>query len=226
MAWIQRLLAQKDARLRPANQLVATAGDHVGPRGNRLGQGRFLFEAELSEIDERTGADVVDHRDAVVTAQADEVVQRHLGGEAHDPVIAGMHAEDGGRPLSDGSLVVAEVGLVGRAHFHQRSPGGGHDLGKAKRSADFHQLAPRDDHFFAGGQSVQGDDRGGGVVVDDRGGFRAGEQLQQFLDPLVPPGTLAANRINLQDRIAGQLVERSAARPAAATPPDPGRCGG
>ena len=188
-----------------ADQLVATAGDHVGPRGDRLGQRRLLLEAELGEIDERAGADVVDDGQVAGPAQADQFLQRHFRGEAHDLVVAGMDPQDRGRTFADRPLVIAEVGLVGRAHLDELCAGGGDDLGQAKGAADFHQLAPGNDHFLAGGHGIEDDRRGGGVVVDHGGGLRAGEQSQEFLDPLVPPGSLAAFHVDLQDRKAGQL---------------------
>ena len=99
-----------------------------------------------------------------------------------------MDAEDGGRAFGDRPFVIAEVGLVGRAHFDQLGAGGGHDLGQAKGAADFHQLAAGNDHFLAGGHGVEHDRRGGGVVVDHGGGLGAGEQPEELLDPLVPSG--------------------------------------
>ena len=78
------LLAEHDPRLGTADQLVAAAGDQVGPRRDRFGQRRLLLETELGEIHERPGADVVDDRQAVGLAQADQFLQ---GTSAVNPTI-------------------------------------------------------------------------------------------------------------------------------------------
>ena len=138
-------------------------------------------------------------------AQADQVFQRHFRREAHDLVVAGMDAEDRGRAFVDRPLVIAEMGLVGRAHLDELCAGGGHDLGQAKGAADFDQLAAGDDHFLAGGHGIEDDRRGGGVVVDHGGGLGPGEQPEDLLDPLVPSRPLTAGHVDLQDREAGQF---------------------
>ena len=56
----------------------------------------------------------------------------------------------------------------------------GHDVGNAEAVADFDQFAARDDGFAAGGEFVERQEYGGGVVVD-RDCRRAHQAFQQAL---------------------------------------------
>ena len=53
----------------------------------------------------------------------------HRGGEAHHPVIAGVHLEQQGGLRAGGGLVVPEVGAVGGAHLAEDGSAAGHHLG-------------------------------------------------------------------------------------------------
>ena len=128
---------------------------------------------------------------------------------------------------ADRLLVIAEVGLVGRAHLDELHAGGGHDLGQAKGAADLDQLAAGDDHFLAGGHGIEHDRRGGGVVVDHRGGLGAGEQPRRSSS--IRPSRRERSpvgHVDLQAARSRPTRRRSVARPAGAARPGLDRCGG
>ena len=68
---------------------------------------------------------------------------------------------------------------VGRADFHQARRLG-HDLRQPEGAADFDELAARNDDFLVRGQRRQHEHGGGGVVVDHRGGFGAGQSVRMY----------------------------------------------
>ena len=99
--------------------------------------------------------------------------------------------------------------LVGRADLDELGAARRHHLGQAERAADLDELPARDDHLAALGDRVEHDRGRGGVVVDDRGRLAAREPLQQPLDALVALRALAGLDIELEQRVAGELVVRS-----------------
>ena len=111
-------------------------------------------------------------------ASATSSSRRGLLGEAGDFEVRAMHAEQEARAVVDGALVVGDARAVGGADFAQRGLRLRHHVGNAERAADFDQFAAGDDDFAAFGQRVQGEQNGGGVVVDDDGRERcAGASL-------------------------------------------------
>ncbi len=70
-------------------------------------------------------------------------------GEADDPVVARVDAEQGGGLGADGALVVGQPGPVGRADLAEPGAGDLEDLGEAEAPADLDELAARDDHLAA-----------------------------------------------------------------------------
>ena len=117
-----------------------------------------------------------------------------------------MDLEQPGRLLADGSLVIPEMGFVGRPDLPENRPGSGHHLGDAERAADLDQLAPADDHFLALGQSVQGDQDGGGVVVDHQSRLGPGQLLEQPDHMAVAGAPLTRGQIVFQVAVGpGQL---------------------
>jgi hypothetical protein len=79
------------------------------------------------------------------------------------------------------ALEVAQVRSVRGADLAQPAAGGFHYLGDTEGAADLDQLAARDDDFLAARYGIQCEKDRGRVVVDDRGGFRAGQPAQQGL---------------------------------------------
>src|SRR5690348_9664813 len=66
-----------------------------------------------------------------------------------------MHAQQQTRIRSDRLFVVREPRAIGGANFPKLRAGLRHDLRHAKRAADFHQFAARDDYLAAFGECVQ-----------------------------------------------------------------------
>ena len=169
--------------LRAAENLVAAEGDDVGTEGDLLGHDRFFRESELAEIDQRAAAEVLHHREVVRLPHGDEFPQRHVAGKSDDAVIAGVHLEQQTRVRANRSFVVGRMRAVGGAHLTEDGAALGQDVRNAKGAANFDQLAARHHDFFAAGQTVDGDEYCGGVVVDDGRRLRAGQIDEQLLDP-------------------------------------------
>ncbi len=55
-----------------------------------------------------------------------------------------------------------------------------HDFGDAEAVADFDELAARDEDFAVARERGEDEQNGGGAIVDDDGGFGAGEALEQL----------------------------------------------
>ena len=93
--------------------------------------------------------------------------------------IRAVHAKQQARAVIDGALVVGQARAVGGADFAESGAAFGHDVGNAEAVADFDELTAGDDDFTAAGESGQHQKNSGGVVVDDDGGFGAGQARQQ-----------------------------------------------
>ena len=61
------------------------------PRADRLRQRWLGGESKLGEVDQGTGPHVVDQRQPMGVGDRDHLLQRHLGGEPGDLVVARMH---------------------------------------------------------------------------------------------------------------------------------------
>ena len=224
-ASIRSCAAEDDAALRAADELVGAGRHEVGARRIESCSVGSVWKPnrERSSSAPAPTSSISDQPARV--GDAHQVRQRHLGREPGDPVVARMDAQDGGRVLGDGVLVVARVRLVRGAHLDQLRAAGRHDLRQAEGAADLDQLPARDDDLPARGHRVEHEERGGGVVVDHRGGLRPGELLQQPLRcarragsarrSRCPPGA-ASSRTAPPD-----LPQRRAASTAR-----PGRCAG
>ena len=92
---IQSSLADDDAALRAADELVAAEADDIGAGRDALLDQRLVLEAVLREVDQRAAAEVVDHRDAVLAAELGQLLDARLLGEADDAVVAVVDAQDG-----------------------------------------------------------------------------------------------------------------------------------
>ena len=194
-------LADDDAALRTADELVAAETDDVGAGLDTRPDQRLGGEAVGREVDQGAAAEVVDDGDAAAPAEGGELLDPRFFGETDDAVVAVMDAEDGPGRLADGRLVVAEVGLVGRPDLAEDGAARGHDVGHAERTADLDELAARNDDLLAAGERVQDEDGRGGVVVGHGGRLGAGELPEQALDVAVAGDALAALEIEGQGRV-------------------------
>src|SRR6266567_2825283 len=91
-----------------------------------------------------------------------------------------MHAKQETRLFVDGVFVVSEARAIGGANLAEDCAALFHDFGDSKTIADFDELAARDDDFAAASKSREGDQDGGGAIVDDDRGFRAREAVEQL----------------------------------------------
>src|SRR5207253_3539188 len=96
---------------------------------------------------------------------------------------------------------------VGGADLAQYGTADRHDLRNAKATADLDQLPAREDDFLALAKGTQGNDGGGGVVIDCRGGLGAGQPAKPLADGQLPRRALTGFQIQFEIEItAGGFV--------------------
>ena len=127
-------------------------------------------------------------------------------GESLDRVVAGMCLQDEAGLGRNGVLVVGGMGPVRGAHLAESAAGAGHDIGQAKRVADFDQLAPRHDYLPAQSQTVEDQQHGGGVVVHHRRSSSAGQAKKPPLNMAVT--VPAATAIEIVFHVGGPGCHR------------------
>src|SRR5208282_5267759 len=93
-------------------------------------------------------------------------VEPRLLGETGDFEVGTMHAEQEAGAVVDCIFVIGGARTGGGGNFAQGCTRLRHHVGDAEGAADFDQLSARDQDFAALGQRVQGEQNGGGVVVD------------------------------------------------------------
>ena len=94
-------LPDDEARLRAADELVAAEAGDVRPGPDAGLDQRLGLEPERLEVDQGAAAQVVDDRNAALPAELDQLLDPRLLGEADDPVVAVVDAEDGAGRLAD-----------------------------------------------------------------------------------------------------------------------------
>ena len=97
-----------------------------------------------------------------------------------------MHLQDHGRVRRDRSHVVGEVRLVCGTDLHHGGVRLRHDVGDAKRPANFDELAARDDGLVTCGEFGKHHHDRRGVVVHSDCGLGAGERADELLAVGVP----------------------------------------
>ncbi len=153
-------LAEQQARLRSAEQLVAAGRDQPGA-GPQPGVGVGLA-GEHRARPQQAGADVADHQHPQAGQFADAGRRR----EALDHVVGRVHLQDECRVGADRPLVVGERGPVGGAHLPDPGAGGLQQVRQPEPVAYLDQLAAADDDLASGGQGRGHQGQRGGVVVD------------------------------------------------------------
>ena len=180
-----------DPRLRAAEELVAREADEVGARarGSRPGSAR-------RRAGERARAEVVDERHAVLSARPRPArASRGLLGEADDPEVRLVHAEQQRRLGADRALVVGRARPVRRPHLDEARAGAREHVRDAEAVADLDQLAARDDHLASLGERGEREQHRRRVVVDDERGLGAREPPEER-----PRGDPAASRARPRSR--------------------------
>ena len=127
---------------------------------------------------------------------------RGLLGEADDPVVAVVDPQDRGGLRADRPLVVREPRLVGRPHLAEPGARDLEDLRQPEAAADLDELTARDDHLAARRQGAEGQDRRGGVVVDDGRRLGTGQLAQEPRDARGAPAALAVVELELEVAVA------------------------
>ena len=196
----------QDARLPAAEQLVAGESHQVRAASEQLLRRRLAGQAETPHVHQGAAAGVHHDGKAVAVGDRRQFADGNGAREAAHPVVARVRLEQQRGVFADGVFVVAFVRAVGRADFAQTAAGAFHHLGQSERAADLDEFAARDRHFPAQRQGVQRQQHRGGVVVDHRGGFRAGEQAQTVGDDSLPVAAPPGGEVELQgDRPGGGL---------------------
>ena len=168
----------------------------------------------VPDLDERARAEVVDEHQAATLGQSRELPCARLLGEADHAEVGLVDAQERGRPLADRSLVVGEPRAVGRAHLDELRARAREDVGDAEAVADLDQLPAGDDHLASLGQRGEREEDGGGVVVDDERGLRAGQLAEQRGDVILARAARSRLDVVLEVRVAGaDLLRRARARP-------------
>ena len=119
-----------------------------------------------------------------------------------------MHAHQEASAVVDGSAVIVDTRAIGGTDFAQDGAGAGHDVGDAEAVADFDQLTARDDGFAAGRKFVEGEEDGGGVVVDRDAG-RAHQAFQQACGVHVAFAAASRSDVVFEVGVTGDNRERA-----------------
>ena len=167
--------ADRDARLRTAEQLVAREQRHVRAGGNRLLHHRLRRHAVSPRVEQRSAAEIVDEQQPAFACQGAERRERGCLGETDDAEIRGVDAQDRGGAFGHGLREVADVRAVRRAHLDQLGAGLAHHVGDAEAAPDLDELTTRDDHFAARTERAEREQQSGRVVVDGDAVLGAGE---------------------------------------------------
>src|SRR5438105_3324008 len=106
--------ARDDARLGPAEELVAREADEVGAVGEALPRGGLVVE-----LLQHTRAEIVDERQAVARRDLGELGDGRLGREADDAEVRLVDAKECSGLQPDRSLVIGGARAVRRPHLAQ-----------------------------------------------------------------------------------------------------------
>ena len=189
--------AGEDACLRAAEQLVAREADDVGSRGEaRRGVDSSPIAESAPEPRSSTSGS------PARAASCGELGERGLLGEADDPEVGLVHAQDHGRLGAERALVVGDPRAVRRADLDEPRARAGEHVGDPEAVADLDQLAARDEHLAALGERGQGEHHGSGVVVDDERSLGAGDPLQQRGEMVLPRSARARLEVVLEVGVA------------------------
>jgi len=85
------LFADDNARLGPAQKLVAAERHNIHVGGEHFPHGRLMLQAISVKINQAAAAQIVENGNIVLFAQGYQRQKFGLFGKADDPVIAGVH---------------------------------------------------------------------------------------------------------------------------------------
>jgi hypothetical protein len=99
--------------------------------------------------------------------------------------------------------VVVQVRPVRGPHFTEDGSASEHDVGDPELAADLDQLTAGDQDFLAMSERLQGEEDGGGVVVDDQRVLGAGEAPEEALHVAVARAAFLGGDVDLEIGVAG-----------------------
>ena len=162
-----------------------------------------MREAMADEIGKRARTEIVEQQRAALMRDRGEITLRNFGGEALDTVVRCMHLQDQPGFGIQSREIILQMGAVGGPDLDETRARPRHDLRHAEGAADFDQFAARNDGVLAQRKSIQHQQDGGGVVVDDCRVLGAREFADQAADMVVALAALAGLKIIFQrDRAA------------------------
>ncbi len=206
----QRAVADDQAGLRAAEQLVAAERDNVCAGRNGFLHGGLVRQPPLRQVGERTATEIDGDRQPVLARERREFGERRLLREAADRVVAAVHLHQQPGARADRVRVVAQVGAVGRADLAQLGAGTTHDVGDAEGAADLDQLAARHDDFLFRCERRQGQQHGRRIVVDDGRRFSARQFAEQTVDEIVAIAAATGCKVEFEvDRLRERVDHRA-----------------
>lgn len=174
----------------------------------------------MAEIDECAAAEILENRNSVVACKGHQAAEIDAGCKTDDPIITGVHFEEQTRTFADRLLVVRQVRSIRGPDFPEADAAFRHDVGDAERAANLDEFATRHHDLFAFCKRIQRDEERGGIIVDDRGGLRAGEVSRKLLNQCFSLPALTAGKVVFEVHVlpgsrqsASIAGEASSARP-------------
>ena len=190
--------ADRDPRLWPAQELVAGERHDVCAVLERGRDGRLV-----PGLDERAGAEVLDERQAVALGELRQVGRAGLLREPDHAEVRLVDPQERRSAVGEGVLEVGEPRPVRRADLDEGCTGARQDVRDPEAVADLDQLSAGDDHLPALRQGGDGEQDGGGVVVDDDRRLRAGQLAQRGGEMVLPGASASGLEVVFEVRIAG-----------------------
>src|SRR5437764_10592191 len=92
---------------------------------------------------------------AVFGSNRSELRNRNVGYKSLDGKIAAMNFRNRARARADCAYIIFEVRAIRRSNLDESRAAATHDVGNAKTSANFHELAARDDYFTPASESAE-----------------------------------------------------------------------
>ena len=189
-----------------SKQFVAAERYEVDAFGERFVDGRFMRQAVTHEVDQGARTEVVYKGQPVFTGQLTQILPGNRIGEAAHLVVTRMHLHQQRGTFIDRVFVVAQMRAIGGSGFAEDAIGALHDLGHAERAADLHEFAAGNHDFAPGGQRIEHEQHGGGIVVDHGGGFSAGQFAKRRFEMMV--AVAAMSRLKIVFQVAGARRRR------------------
>jgi hypothetical protein len=123
-----------------------------------------------------------------------------------------VDSQDERGPVAESALVVLNPRAVGRSDFHEARARAGEHVGDPEPVADLDELAARDEHIPALGQSGDCQEDRRGVVVDDERGLRTGQLAEQRSDVVLARPARAFVQVVFEVGVAGRRLAHALER--------------